>query len=435
VELVFVHYAAALAGMILTPFNTGWAAPEIEHALSLASPALLFAGKDSKGRDLGSRARAIADCDVLHLDEIGSCLPGRDVSLPAVQQDDPYLIQFTSGTTGKAKGALLSHRAALLAGWIRPACEGGGDRDVYLNPVPFHHVGGSCAVVLGAASLGGAFVVLEGHDPGILLSLMEPVQATRMGGVPTMWFDLMRREDLPENTCVRTVTLGGAHVPPSLVEQVRSRLGARCAIGYGQSEYAVATGTMPDDPIEVLTETVGRPLPHTELKIVDLSTGCAVAPGETGEIRLRGPACMDRYWGDENATQAAFDAEGFLCTGDLGSMMPDGVCRVHGRVREMIIRGGENIYPAEIENVLLKHPAVAMAAVFGVSDERLGEKVAAAVTLRPGAQIEPDRLREHVARSVSHFKVPVMWKILDAFPCTASGKVRKAELAKMMTEE
>jgi fatty-acyl-CoA synthase len=434
VELAILHHASALAGAIITPFNTGWADAEVLHAFALARPAMIVVGADNRGQDLASRAEGLTELPVIGLADLATLRAAGDPPLPVIDPADPYMIQFTSGTTGKAKGALLSHRAAILGGWLRPALEGGGDHDVYLNPVPMHHIGGSCAVLLGATALGGANVVLDRYDPAQLIALMKPVGATRMGGVPTIWFDLLSQPDLPRDAGVQLVTLGGASVPPQLVEQVRDRLGARCAIGYGQSECTIVTGTLPDDSAEVITQTVGRPLPHVEVKIVDPATGRILAPDEVGELCVRAPTAMDGYYGDPAATAAAFDAEGFLRTGDLASMAPDGVCRIRGRTREVIIRGGENIYPAEIENVLLELPEIAMAAVFGLDDARLGQKVAAAVTLRPGAEIEVSRLQAHVAAAVARFKVPAVWRVMQTLPMTASGKVRKHELALMMSD-
>jgi fatty-acyl-CoA synthase len=433
-EAVLVHHAAALAAMILVPLNSGWADPEAAHALAVAAPALLFAGRDGRGRDLAPRARALAACPVISLADVPGLAPRGRPTLPAVHHRAPYIIQFTSGTTGRAKGALLSHQAAILGGWLRPSLEGADEHEVYLNPVPLHHVGGSCAVVLGALSCGGAFTLLDRYDPAELAALVQPTGATRMGGVPTIWFDLIDHPALPPDARVRAVTLGGASVPPALVAQIARRLGAHCAIGYGLSECPIATATLPGDPPEVLAESVGRPLPHVELKIVDPATGRTLAPGEVGEIRIRSPICMSGYWGDAAATAAAFDADGFLRTGDLATMAADGVCRIHGRAAELIIRGGENIYPAEIENVLLDHPAVAMAAVFGLDDPRLGQKVAAAVMLKPGAVTDLAALQRHVAKAVSHFKAPAVWRLVDQLPLTALGKVRKYELARLFKD-
>jgi fatty-acyl-CoA synthase len=429
VEFVLVQHACALAGLIIAPFNTGWTDAEVEHALSLTSPALAFAGDDNRGHDLHARLAALASCPVeplLAIDQVS-----REPSwhpLPQLEQGAPFLIQFTSGTTGRAKGALLSHRAALLGGWLRPHCEGANEHDVWLNAVPYHHIGGSCAIVLAALTLGASFVVLERYDCDELVRMMGQINATRMGGVPTMWHDILSSAQLPSRSTVKTVSLGGASVPPHLVRLVYDRLGARCGIGYGQSEFPIITATMPEDPRELVSETVGRPLPHIEMKIVDPNTGATVPFGVSGEICLKGPLRMEGYWNNPEATHATIDADGFLHTGDLGSLDAAGYCRINGRLRDLIIRGGENIYPAEIEAALLSHPAVAMAAVVGVHHPRLGQDIGAVVKLKPAAAVSNADLEAHAARSVAHFKVPRHWRFVESMPTTVSGKIRKVEL-------
>jgi fatty-acyl-CoA synthase len=429
VESVILQYACALAGTILTPFNTAWTDHEVEHALALTRPAVIFAGLDHAGRDLTGRLSSAQGCAVLPLSGIARI--ARETSsqpLPQVAQDDPLLIQFTSGTTGKAKGALLSHRACLLGGWLRPHCEGAGIDDVWLNALPFHHIGGSCAVVLGALGVGGSFVVIERYDRDQLIRLMPIVRATRMGGVPTMWHDILASPILSDTVQLKSVSLGGASVSVALARAESIKDGARAGIGYGQSEFPIISATLPDDPVEIACDTVGKTLPHIELKIVDPQTGATLRCGEIGEICLRGPMCMDGYWDNAKATAETIDSDGFLHTGDLGSLDAAGYCRVRGRLREMIIRGGENVYPVEIENALMTHPDVAMVAVIGVAHARLGQEVGAVVKLRPGASAGSAELERHVAGYVASFKVPRAWHFVDAMPMTASGKIRKFEL-------
>ena len=429
VESVILQYACALAGTILTPFNTAWTDREVGHALALTRPALLFVGLDHAGRELSQRVAEASGCTVLPVQAIAD-LAGHtaDTPLPRVAEADPFLIQFTSGTTGMAKGALLSHRACLLGGWLRPHCEGAGEDDVWLNALPFHHIGGSCAVVLGALGVGGSFVVLEQFDRDQLIRLMPVVRATRMGGVPTMWHDLLASGELPATARLKSVSLGGASVSVDLARAIFDRLGARAGIGYGQSEFPIISATLPDDPVEIACDTVGRPLPHIELKIIDPDSGATRRLGEIGEICLRGPLCMDGYWDNAQATQQTIEEDGFLHTGDLGSLDAEGYCRIKGRLRELIIRGGENVYPVEIENALLAHPDVLMAAVVGVPHTRLGQDVGAVIKLRPGARAGSAELERHVAQYVASFKVPRAWHFVDAMPMTASGKIRKFEL-------
>ncbi len=430
-ESVLLQHACALAGAIIAPFNTGWTDNEASHALALTQPALLFAGLDNRGDDLLPRAAALAGCPVHRLDEVAAlaAMPSGQ-PLPELTQEAPFLIQFTSGTTGKAKGALLSQRAALLGGWLRPMADGTDETDLWLNAVPYHHIGGSCAIILGALSTASTFVVLERYDRAQLVALMRQLKPTRMGGVPTMWFDILAADDLPPRGTVRTVTLGGASVPPTLVQAVRERLGAHCVIGYGQSECPVATGTRNTSPIEEICETVGRPMPHAEVKIVGRD-GRTLPFGETGEILVCAPMVMDCYWDNPEATAAAITADGFLRTGDLGAMDPTGVVRIKGRLREVIIRGGENIYPPEIEDALLSHPAVAMAAVVGVEHERLGQEVGAVIQLRPKASVLEEELEAHVSARIARFKTPRHWRYVAAMPVTVSGKIRKVELEEL----
>ncbi len=430
-ESVVLQHACALAGTIIAPFNTGWSDGEVAHALALTTPSLLFAGMGNRDDDLLPRAAALAACPVLPLAEVAAIMgTPSDHPLPEVSQAAPFLIQFTSGTTGKAKGALLSQRAALLGGWLRPMTDGADETDLWLNAVPYHHVGGSCAIILGALSTASTFVVLERYDRDQLVTLMKRLKPTRMGGVPTMWHDILAADDLPPHGTVRTVTLGGASVPPSLVRQVRERLGAHCVIGYGQSECPVATGTRNDSPIGEICETVGRAMPHAEVKITGRA-GETLPFGVTGEICVRAPMVMDCYWGNPEATRATIDSTGFLHTGDLGTMDSGGVVRIMGRLRDVIIRGGENIYPAEIEDALHSHPAVAMAAVVGVEHLRLGQEVGAVIQLRPATHASEAELEAHVGERIARFKTPRHWRYVEAMPLTVSGKIRKVDLEAM----
>ena len=428
-EAVILQHACALCGAIIAPFNTGWSDAETAHGLALTSPSLFVAGFDNRGNDLLPRAAALHDGALAPLADIAAiaAIPSNH-PLPELTQDAPFLIQFTSGTTGKAKGALLSQRAALLGGWLRTAIDGTDENDLWLNAVPYLHVGGSCAIILGALSTASAFVVLERYDRDQLVALMKRLKPTRMGGVPTMWHDILASEDLPPPGTVRAVTLGGASVPPSLVMTVRDKLGAHCVIGFGQSECTIATGTRRGDPIEEICETVGRAMPHIELRIAT-SDGATAKFGEVGEICVRGPTVMEGYWNDPQATAATIDADGYLHTGDLGEMDATGVVRIRGRLREVIIRGGENIYPPEVEAALLTHHAVAMVAVVGVDHERLGQEVGAVIQLRPGTSASQDDLASHTSRHVAHFKLPRHWRYVEQMPLTVSGKVRKIELA------
>lgn len=436
VESVVVQHACALAGMIVAHFNTGWTDAEVSHACELIEPSLGFAGLGFRDADLGERLSRIAKFPVLPLTNVAAIAETPQTGdLPDPGPDAPYLIQFTSGTTGKSKGALLTQRCVIYGGWLRPAVYGGNEHDIWLNAVPYHHIGGSIAIIVGALATGSAFVVLERYDRDQTVRLMREVRPTRMGGVPTMWHDILSAPDLPPDSSVRFVTLGGATVPPTIVRAVQEKTGAVCAIGYGQSESGAVTNTAPDDPVEILCETIGRPSPHTEVLIADPETGAPVPLGEVGEICARSPGNMACYWGNPEATAATIRPDDFLRTGDLGSMDEQGYVRFAGRLREVIIRGGENIYPAEVEDALLSHPAVALAAAVKVPHERLGHEVGAVVTLRPGAEADIAELESHVAGQLAHFKVPRHWRVLGDMPLTVSGKIRKVELEKLFEGE
>ncbi|MBV1916774.1 MAG: acyl--CoA ligase [Sphingomonadaceae bacterium] len=436
IESVLLQHACALAGMIIAHFNTGWTDTEARHAAEKIEPSIGFTGKGSRGMEFAPRLEKIADFPVLPLSDIGGISTQRhEGSLPSPGADTPFLIQFTSGTTGRAKAALLTQLAAMYGGWVRPAVYDGTETDVWLNPAPCHHIGGSIAVILGALTTASCFVVLESYDRDQIVRLMRDLRPSRMGGVPTMWHDILAAPDLPSDKAVKIVTLGGAIVPPSLVRQVGELTGATCAIGYGQSETGAATGTVPSDPIEVLCETIGHASPHMEVMIAHPETGQPVPYGEVGEICARGPGNMTGYWGDEAATAETIRPSGFLRTGDLGSMDSDGLIRIAGRLREVIIRGGENIYPAEVEAALMTHPDIDLAAAVRVENERLGHEVGAVIKLVKGASPDIKTFKAHAAEQIAHFKVPHHWQFIDEMPLTASGKIRKVELEKLFEQD
>jgi fatty-acyl-CoA synthase len=269
---------------------------------------------------------------------------------------------------------------------------------------------------------------MPGFEPGLLLDLVESERAAVVGAVPTMLMAAIEQPDLARRdlTSLRCVVSGGSTVPPELVRRIESQLGVRFSIGYGQTEStAFITQTRLDDSPEDRAETLGQPNPQTEVKIVDPATGAVLPTGTIGEICTRGPLVMRGYFDKPEATAAAIEADGWLHTGDLGSMDDRGYCRIAGRLKDMIIRGGENIYPREIEQLLCTHSAVADVAVVGVPDPRWGEQVAAFVRAAPGQTPTTDELfalcREHLAP----YKTPRYWEFVERFPMTATGKVQK----------
>jgi len=269
-------------------------------------------------------------------------------------------------------------------------------------------------------------------DAGEYLRLIRLCGATRIGGVPTVLLAMLEHPDwTPGQTRLRSVGAGGAQVPQTLVERLGREFDASVSVTYGQSEYPVITFSTPGEEPRILAETVGKVAPHVELKVVDLESGSILPLGEPGELCVRGPLGMTGYYRAPEATAKTIDADGFLHTGDLGTLDQNGYVRILGRVRDVIIRGGENIYPAEVEDALLRHPSVAGAAVVGVPDQKWGQQVGAAVQLKEGCNISPEALEEFISSRVAHFKIPRNWLFLSEFPLTPNGKVSKIEVEKL----
>ncbi len=435
VPWVELEYACALSGVVIAPFNGAWADAEVRHAVALTRPRAVLAAAEMRGSPLLERARGLASGTPVHdLDALHELPRGAGGALPSVASDAPFLIQFTSGTTGAAKGALLSHRAALNSA-NQNVQRNGVDGDVWLNPVPLHHIGGSVHLVLGALCMTGTYVVMSRYDLDLLAELLGPTGATRTGGVPTILLGMLDHPGFrPREGQLRVVGLGGTTVPAALVERIERELGAWVSIAFGQSECPAISITELEDPAEIKATTVGRPVSHSEVKIVS-PDGEILKLGEVGEICVRSPLRMDGYIENPEATAETIDPDGFLHTGDLGSMDEAGYLRIQGRSRDVIIRGGENIYPAEVEDALLRHPDVANAAVVGMDDARWGQQVAAFVLPEPGSEPDAAQLEEFVAGRVAHFKVPRVWRFVGEFPLTASGKVRKVELERRLATE
>ncbi|MBV1688659.1 fatty acid--CoA ligase family protein [Novosphingobium sp. G106] len=348
--------------------------------------------------------------------------------MPPVKASDLFLIQFTSGTTGKAKGAAMSHRVALNGAWLRAVAADADETDVWINPVPLNHMGGAISLVLGCMTVGACYVVMNRFDPAQFVRLMHLCGATRIGGVPTMIYALLDQPGWAAAARdLRSVGSGGAQVPRPLIERLLED-GVTVIVAFAQSECPMISSTLPGEAPVLAAERVGRPIAHTQVKICDRD-GRTLQVGEVGEICVRGPVVMDGYFRMPEATAATIDADGFLHTGDLASLDAEGYIRVHGRSRDVIIRGGENIYPAEVEDCLLAHPDVQAVAVVAVPDTRWGQIVGAAVQLREGlSAIEPDELEAHAAERIAHFKVPRRWRFVESFPLTPSGKIRKVEV-------
>jgi acyl-CoA synthetase (AMP-forming)/AMP-acid ligase II len=349
--------------------------------------------------------------------------------LPDVAPGDPAQIQYTSGTTGRPKGAVLHHRGivnnARLTYVDRLGAEPGM---VQLSPMPLFHTAGCVMSVLGSMASEGTLVVAPFYEPGLLLELVAAERPAYVLGVPTMLIGILEHPAFATTdvSSVRCLITGGAVVTPALVHRVEAAFDAPLSIVFAQTEASpVITQTAAEDTPDDRATTLGQPLPQTDVKIVDVMSGATVAPGVIGELCTRGYHVMTGYFDNPDATAAAIDAEGWLHTGDLASMDPRGYCGIGGRLKDMIIRGGENIYPREIEQVLFEHEDVADVAVVGVPDETWGEQVAAFIRPAVGRAPDPEALFAYCRERLAPHKTPRHWKIVDAFPLTPSGKVQK----------
>ena len=431
-DWVFFEYAAALTGVTFAAINTALADVEVEHVLRTCGAKAVFADADFRGSPLLARVRAIApDIPAIELARWRE-LASSTKPLPGVDADAPFLIQFTSGTTGKPKAAVLSHRAAFNCARYQMLRQGGTADDNWLNVLPLHHVGGSVCVLLSMLAVSGATTLAPSFDPGAVLDLVGRSGATIIGLVPTMQLALLDHPDFATSdlTTLRVVMSGGSVVPTSLIHRVETAFGATVINAYGQSESPSAIMTHPDDDDVTKAETIGRPLDQRDVRITR-SDGSAAALDEVGELTMRSPLTMDGYLGA--GSDETLDRDGWLHTGDLCSMDARGVLRIRGRVREVIIRGGENIYPAEVEEVMLRHPAIADIAVVGVPDERWGEVPVGCY--RPATDQQPSDadLTDFGRVALAGFKVPRRWIPMAAFPLTPAGKVKKFVLREQLT--
>jgi fatty-acyl-CoA synthase len=303
--------------------------------------------------------------------------------------------------------------------------------------MPMFHVGGCGLSTIGPLAARGTQVMFDRFDPAMVLQVAESERATFLGGVPTMLIGLLERPEFSTRDlgALRVVLSGGAAVAPELVVRIERALGVKFLVAFGQTEaHGHVCQTRPDDTPEDKADTIGRPLPFSEFRVVDPQTGDTVARNEIGELCARHDALMAGYFDDPVATAGAIDADGWLHTGDLGAMDERGFIRFTGRLKEVIVRGGENIHPKEIEDVLFLHPAVAEAAVIGVPDDRWGEQVAAFVRRHPAATAGENELRTHVRQLLAPQKVPVHWVFVDTLPLNASGKVQKFVLAEQWSQ-
>jgi fatty-acyl-CoA synthase len=451
-EWVVLQLATARVGAILVNVNPSYRRSELEYALEQSGCSLLLHAASFKGADYaeilegvaaqGVRERVVIDDGWNALLERGDgvapdALGAREAELDF---DDPINIQYTSGTTGYPKGATLSHHNLLNNGFFIGEVLGYTERDRVCLPVPFYHCFG---MVLGNLAIvsHGACIVLPGEafEPRSVLRTVEAEQCTSLYGVPTMFIAELNLADFSQFdvSSLRTGIMAGAPCPIEVMKRVRTEMHMNeVTICYGMTETSpVSTQTRRDCPLGLQVSTVGTVHPHVELKIVDPATGRIARRGEPGELCTRGYSVMLGYWNDETATREAIDSARWMHTGDLAVMDSEGYVTIVGRLKDMIIRGGENIYPREIEELLYGHPDVADVQVIGIPDERLGEVVCAWVIRKDGSDVTEEEIREFCRERISRFKVPASVRFVDAFPLTVTGKVQKYKMREFEMRE
>ena len=441
-EALILTYAAALAGLVLVPVNPALRAAEVAHVLANSASVGLVSVPSHRGADLaGALASVRAGLPELReatwLDEVPATDPGggrwsdlrggAGVNLPVVDPDAVALLVYTSGTTGQPKGARLTHRGMTNASRFGAERFGLEPGDVYVDPLPMCHVGGQ-GVALELCQSQVTMVMLGTYDAARQLALIEREGASHTVGVPTMLRAVLADPTRSgrDLSSLRAISTGGAAVPAELVGEVRRELGAVVTVVFGQTECCgFVTQTFLDDADEIVAETLGRPLDGMDVRITDVETGAVVAHGEVGELEVRAVNTMAGYHELDEATAEAIRPGGWLRTGDLMTMDADGYLRIVGRRKELVITGGVNVYPAEIEAVIGGHPSVGAVAIVGLPDDRWGERVVAVLSAAPGAVVDAADVESYTKELLAAFKVPKQWVVVDELPMTALGKVQK----------
>ncbi|HOV78844.1 MAG TPA: AMP-binding protein [Bacillota bacterium] len=471
-EWVITQFGSPRAGAVLVTVNTNYKVFELEYLLRQSDSTTLLLIEGTKNSDyigmIYELCPELKDCEpgrlkserlpllrnVIFLgdkrypgmftwDEVmsmGQEVPDSELAArrAVLGPDDVVNMQYTSGTTGFPKGVMLTHHNLIGNGCGMAECMNLGPTDRLCIPVPFFHcfgcvIGTMCCVVSGAA-----MVPVETFDPRKVLETVEKERCTAVHGVPTMF--IMELEEMEkkkyDTSSLRTGVMAGSPCPIEVMKKVVDIMGAgEITITYGQTESSPAiTMTRTDEPLELRVTTVGRAVPGVEVKIVDPETGREVPPGVQGELCARGYNVMKGYYKMPEATAAAIDKDGWLHTGDLATMDENGYCKITGRLKDMIIRGGENVYPREIEEFLYTHPAVKDVQVVGVPSVRYGEEVMAFIQLKEGAAVTPDEIKAYCKGKIAHFKIPEYVAFVDSYPCTASGKIQKYKLREMAIE-
>lgn len=472
-EWVIAQFATAKVGIILVTINPAYRLSELEYALNKVGCKTLILADRFKTSDYVGMVRALAP-------EASHCAPGslKSKKLPTLESliligkdeeagffrfndiaematrerrdrvaaigaaltpDDPINIQFTSGTTGFPKGATLTHHNILNNGRFVAERQRFSEEDRLCIPVPLYHCFGMVMAVMGCVTHGAAMIFPdEAFDPVSVLKAVEAEKCTALYGVPTMFIAELNHPDFAtfDLSSLRTGVMAGAPCPVDIMRLVIGKMHmADVTICYGMTETSpVSFQSMPDDDLEKRVSTVGAIHPYVEVKIVD-EHGRIVPRGHQGELLTRGYSVMRGYWADEEKTRDAIDAGGWMHTGDLAVMDENGYCRITGRVKDMIIRGGENVYPREIEEYLYRHPHVEDVQVFGVPDHKYGEEVCAWIKLKAGVHAVEEEIKAFCKGQIAHYKIPRYVRFVEEFPMTVTGKVQKFVMRKQMTEE
>ena len=445
------QYATAKIGAILVNVNPAYQTHEFSYAVNQSGMRLLVSASSFKKSDYRAMVEETAPLNralerVVYLDtDDWDVLIGEGESLDAdvlnhrmrtLDPGDPINIQYTSGTTGRPKGATLRHRNILNNGYLVTELIGFTERDRLCIPVPFYHCFGMVMANLGCTSHGATMVIPSpGFDPGITLDAISQEHCTAVYGVPTMFIAMQHHPSFAEHDLassdLRTGIMAGSICPVEVMKRCVNEMSMEGAsIAYGMTETSpVSCQTGADDDLERRTASIGRVHPHVEIKIVDPVTGETVERGQPGEFCTRGYSVMIGYWDDPEKTAEAIDADGWMHTGDLAEMREDGYCNIVGRIKDMVIRGGENVYPREIEEFLYSHPDIEDVQVIGVPDEKYGEELAAWIKLRDGAEpLDADAVRAYCTGKLAHFKIPRYVLLVDEFPMTVTGKIRKVQM-------
>ena len=474
VEWLIVQVATAKVGIILVNINPSYRLTELEYALNQSECKCIVIADKFKTSDYAQMIYDLApeiqssngepcDCEKFpHLKQVISLAAEKqegllmwtdfmergnninDTSLADQQAqlsfDDPINIQYTSGTTGYPKGATLSHHNILNNGYLVTKMQKFTDQDRLIIPVPLYHCFGMVMGNLGCISHGATMIYAsDSFDPVKVLEAVEAEKATALYGVPTMFFAELNHPDFSKYdlSSLRTGVMAGSLCPSELMKRVNNEMNMKeVEIAYGMTETSpVSTQTRHDAPFGKRVSTVGSIMPHTEIKIINPETKQVVPIGEKGELCTRGYCVMLGYWNDPEKTADAIDSARWMHTGDLATMDEDGYISIVGRIKDMIIRGGENVYPKEIEEFLSKHELIDNVQVIGIPDEKYGEEICAWVQLKSGSQLTVEEIKAYCDGQITHFKIPKYIKFVEEYPMTVTGKIRKVEMRRRMMEE